>query len=138
MADEATLLIETHQPILMTVADGTGIAKGAILKLTDKMTAIINSGANDAVAGVAAAEKIANDGVTTIPVYRQGVFKFTGAAAISAGDAIGVSATANRLQVTTAASVSSAVLGCALEDCGGNAETFIGELRPGFNNAAYA
>ena len=39
MALETTLVIETGKPIFMTCADGTGIAKGAVLMLSDPMTA---------------------------------------------------------------------------------------------------
>ena len=44
MANEAQLYFETAQAIPFTVADGTGIEKGALLKLEDPMTAIIHSG----------------------------------------------------------------------------------------------
>jgi hypothetical protein len=36
MTQECTLVFETEKPIPMTCADGTGIEKGAILKLTDR------------------------------------------------------------------------------------------------------
>lgn len=58
MAHEAILKFETELPIPFTVANGTGIEKGAVLKLTDPMTAIITSGDEDQIAGIAAEEKI--------------------------------------------------------------------------------
>ena len=58
MALECTLIIETAPPIPFTVADGTGIEKGAVLKLTDPMTAATTTGDTDACAGIAAAAKL--------------------------------------------------------------------------------
>ena len=86
MALEWTLLTELEPPVGFTVADGTGIAKGALLKLADPMTAIINSGDIDQIIGVAAEEKIANDGKTKIAVYLRGIFLCTAGASITVGD----------------------------------------------------
>jgi len=58
MANETTLMVETELPVMFKCADGTGIEKGSILKLTESMTAIITSGQGDMVAGIAAEEKI--------------------------------------------------------------------------------
>lgn len=68
MANEHTLMTQKSFPISMTVANGTGIEKGSLLKLTDPNTAIIHSGENDPICGIAYTEKIANDGNTTIAV----------------------------------------------------------------------
>ena len=75
MAYEAILIYETELPIPFNVTNATGIEKGAILKLTDGMTAIINSGDENQFAGIAAEEKIASDGKTKLGVYRRGIFK---------------------------------------------------------------
>lgn len=89
MAREATLLIETHLPIMFTCADGTGIEKGSILKLSDPMTVALADGDTDIVAGIAAEEKIASDGKTSIAVYTGGIFNcYIGAAGCSVGDAL--------------------------------------------------
>ena len=86
MALETTLLIETHLPVSMTCADGTGIEKGAILKLTDPNTVAIADGDTDICAGIAAEEKIASDGKTSIAVYRGGRFRgLAGAAGVTVG-----------------------------------------------------
>lgn len=98
MANEAILRVETGLPINMTCADGTGIEKGTILKLTDPLTASASDGANDIVAGIAASEKIASDGTTSVAVYRQGIFDIKASGAISVGDPVGTSATANHVQ----------------------------------------
>lgn len=138
MADECTLIYETSIAIPFTVANATAIAKGAILKLTDPMTAIINSGAEDAIAGIAAEEKVASDGRTKLGVYRSGIFRGTSAAAITVGDVLSVSATANKLQASTKTSVNSKTIGISLETTGGADETFLFELKPASTPAAFA
>lgn len=75
MANEAVLIMEFLPPIMFTCADGTGIEKGTLLTLSDPMTVAATSADNDIFAGVAAEEKIANNGETKIAVYRAGVFK---------------------------------------------------------------
>lgn len=75
MANEAVLYIELEPPVLMTCANATGIEKGTVLKLADPMTVSATSADNDIVAGIAAEEKIASDGKTTIGVYLRGIFK---------------------------------------------------------------
>jgi len=135
MANEAVLRLETHKAINFKAASGTGIEKGAILKLTDPMTAIITSGANDAFAGIAQSEKLSSG--TSVAVFREGLFEMTSAAAIAVGDAVTTSATVNKIQTATALSVASAIIGVALEATTGADQTLIVEVRPGFNNKAY-
>lgn len=88
MANEAVLVFETHRAIPMTVADGTSITKGSVLKLTDPFTAIITSGSADTFAGIANADKIANDGVTTLGVFRRGIFRMYASGSIAVGDPV--------------------------------------------------
>jgi len=88
MAYEAViieLLGDRGDVITMNIADGTAIAKGAILQLTDNRTALI-SAADKPVAGIACSEKIANDGQTTIGVYTNGIFDLKDS---GAGGAVG-------------------------------------------------
>ena len=85
MADEATQFIETEHPIDFTVANATGILKGVVLQLNDPFTAIGVVADNSMVAGIAAADKIASDGVTKFAVYRGGIFRLTGSGTITAG-----------------------------------------------------
>ena len=76
MANEAViveLLGNRGDPVRYTCADATGISKGAILQLTDNRTAEA-SAADKPVAGIAAEEKVANDGATTITCYTIGIF----------------------------------------------------------------
>ncbi len=75
MADEAVIieLIGDGRPVRFTVADGTGIEKGTICKMTDPRTAIISDD-QGSFAGIAAAEKVASDGQTTLALYTEGIF----------------------------------------------------------------
>ena len=139
MANEATLMWETEVPIPFTVADGTGIEKGTLLKLTDPMTAIAHSGDEDPICGIAAEEKIANDGRTKIGVYMGGIFKMTTSAAVTIGQSVAASATANKVKAADATCINSKVVGIALGASGGDAETILVKLMPGSaNNNAYA
>ena len=78
--------------IRYTVADGTQISKGVLLKLTDPRTAILydvltTSGAVQA-AGIAAHDKEASDGSTSISVWTNGVFDMVASGAITVGNPV--------------------------------------------------
>jgi hypothetical protein len=75
MADEAVLIYELAPPIPFIVADGAGIEKGTVCKMADPMTASASSADNDIFGGIAAEEKVANDGKTKLALYRRGIFK---------------------------------------------------------------
>ena len=130
MANETTLMVETELPIMFKVADGATIEKGSILKLTESMTAIITSGQNDKVAGIAAEEKIASDGKLMIKVYMGGIFKGTAGASISVGAALMTDATANKIETATTGTGASG-LGYALEAPSGDNQTFMFVLKIG-------
>ena len=127
MANEAVLIIETQKPISMTCADNTGIEKGTILKLSDYFTVSASTGAVDIVGGIAATEKIANDGKTKIAVYRGGIFKVVASGTITVGKAVTTKGSNNL--VLAAAVNDENVLGIALETAA-EGESFLMELRP--------
>lgn len=135
MANEHVLLVETDIPISFTVADGTGIEKGTLLKFSDPDTAAAATADTD-IAGVAAYEKVANSGKTKLAVYRSGQFKATAAGSITAGNALAASGS-NLLKVATAADVGGKTVGIALETAS-DGETFKYDLKPGCNNTAYS
>ena len=136
MANEAKLVFETALPIPFTVANGTGIEKGTLLAISDLMTAAA-AVENDSIAGIAASEKIANDGNTKLGVYRQGIFRMaiSGAGALTVGTTVAASGS-NCIKTATAANVGSDILGIALET-GADTETILVELNIGANNNAY-
>lgn len=115
------------EPIRYTVADGVGIAKGTICTVIDPKTATASLNAGEAFAGIAATEKVASDGQTTLGLYTRGIFDLysPGNAAISAGQLVVISG-ANSVVL---ASVDNAeeqgdIVGKALEDSAeGVAET---------------
>ena len=118
MAFEAVLIHETAIAIPFTVANGTAIPKGTLLKLTDNMNAIITSGVGDKIAGVAAEEKVSGDGKTTLGVYMRGIFICTAGASITVGDLLMNNASAgavNEVIPATAAAVNTKVFAVALE-----------------------
>ena len=131
MALETTLVYETGVPIDFTCADGVGIEKGAVLVLSDPMTAATTTGDTDACAGIAAEEKIASDGRTSLPVYREGIFRgFAGAAGVTVGMAIITdSATGAANELVVAVVNSEHIVGIALESAT-DGQSFLFELKP--------
>lgn len=81
MANEAIiveLLGNGGDPVEYTVADGTGIAKGTVMKISsDPRTIAAATADGDLIVGIAASEKVANDGSTTLAVYTNGIFDLT-------------------------------------------------------------
>jgi len=141
MTQETTLVFETERPIPMTCSDSTGIEKGAILKIADPFTASLADGDADYIAGIAAEEKIANDGKVKIGVYRRGIFKGTaGAAGCTAGKSLMTyngTGDDNDIVDSTVAAIGGKTLGIALETAADN-ETVLFELNPGVGVNAFA
>ncbi len=135
MANEHTLFVEKTFDVGMTVTDGVGIEKGTLLEHADPNTVSKSAGANQVVGGIAMREKIADSGVTNISVKRGpgDQFKATASLAISAGDPIGSSATADNFVVSIVndANLSKMKrLGYALETVA-DGETILYELNIG-------
>jgi len=140
MANEATLVMEITPPINFTCADGTGIEKGAICKLSDPMTAALADGDEDYVAGIAKTEKIASDGKTKVAIYTDGIFKLTASGSITAGQTVATHASSggsNVVAAATATAVGCKTLGIAF-DTASEGESIRVMLRPGCNNTAYS
>lgn len=123
MANEAVivqLLGNGGDPIEVTVADGTAIAKGTLLKIADPRTASATSADGDKFIGIAAAEKVANDGSTTLAVYTHGIFDLKDS---GAGITVGTYVKVNGANVIATADEAGAqgdseVVGLALETAG--------------------
>ncbi len=118
MANEAViieLLGNGGDPVRYAVADGVTIEKGTLLKITDARTAIATAADNDPFAGIAAAEKVASDGSTTLAVYTHGIFDLKDSgAAITAGERVSIAGT-NTISKVAAADLLFADVGIALE-----------------------
>lgn len=131
MANEATLYVQTHQPINFTVADGATIEKGTWLALTDPMTAIAHSAANQPIAGIAYREKIASNGQTKLAVMRRGIIRATLSGSCTVGDALVMDASVNMVKTApNNITLSGAnIVGVALET-GTTAQTILMDLNP--------
>jgi len=137
MALETTLIHELEPAIPFTCADGVGIEKGALLILTDPMTVATTTGDTDEIIGIAAAEKVASDGRTKVPVYLRGVFRgFAGLAGVTVGLAlISDTATGAANELVVADVNSESVVGIALETAA-DTESFMFLLQPVSMNLA--
>jgi hypothetical protein len=117
MANEATLIFETGVAIPFTCS--AAIEKGALCSLAEGMACVTHDGTADVqFAGVAAREMTTTEiaaGNTTVPLYRQGIFKMTANAAIAVGAAVAFDAVANKIKTATDADVSSDIIGFALD-----------------------
>ena len=133
MANEAVIVDlgpNGGSPYQFTVADGATIEKGTLLKFTDPRTAAANSAIRDRFAGIAAAEKVASDGATTLAVYTEGIFDLNIVGGVVAGDTVILSG-ANTLRSGAGLTAASGEMfvGIALEDAAVTAETILVKLR---------
>ena len=131
MANELILQVRIEDPLPFTCADGTGIEKGALLKMSDPRTAAIASAALDKGAGVAAREKVVSDGRTEIGVFRRGWFLAYASGAINAGDPLQVGVVntyPNFVQAAGVTASGASLIGTALETAA-NGEQFLMELN---------
>lgn len=134
MAFEAVLVYRLSNPINFICTNSVGIEKGAILKISGSMTAYLTAGTSDVVAGVCAMEKIANDGITEVAVYRDGIFRCYISGNASIGDMVGtLSGNANYLSVLSYGSAisGSKIFGTMLESATTGQQKLV-ELRPAY------
>lgn len=136
MANECVMLTEDQPAYTFIAALATGFEKGAPLTLTSPMTATAAS-ADGFFAGIVKTEKVANVG-TSVSVYRSGLCKATSSAAITAGQGVAMTGSGNKFKPSTVSDTSSKVAGIALSTTSGDNETFILDIRPGANPAAYS
>lgn len=131
MANEAQLRLKLENSCPFTVADGTGIEKGSLLKVTDPRTAIIASGTGDALAGIAMREKVADSGRTELGVYRRGWFDMYVSGAVTVGQAVcSISGFPNYVMAAGETVSGAAILGTALET-GSNGEQILIDVNVG-------
>jgi len=131
MALECILIHELEPAVPMTVADDTGIEKGAVLILSDPNTAATTTGDADPCAGIAKNEKIASNGKVKLAVYKRGIFRgYAGAAGVTAGMAIITDTATGAANELVVADVNSEhIVGRALETAT-DGQTFLFELNP--------
>lgn len=98
------LLGNNGDRIPFIVADGSAIAKGDFLELADPMTVTAHAGNVDTpIVGIAAEEKVANDGKTLITGITNCIFKATTIAAGTAtlGDPVSMGNVAGQVDLST-------------------------------------
>lgn len=126
MANEAAIieLFNGGRPIRFTCSNTVTILKGTLLELSGDRTVIANTNDNKPVVGIAAHEKVANDGSTTISAYTDGIFDMLSDIGTDVvGTMMANSATENTLQTADAADLlQGSVVGKYLE-AGTNAGT---------------
>lgn len=129
MANEvAELLVEISLPFMMQVADSLAVPKGSILNLDSGLTVTIADTNEDVFGGIAAEEKIANDGKLQIGVYRDGWFKcVAGAGGVTIGLPVGIVALNAFTNTTSGDDIKGANYGLALETAA-DTEFFILDL----------
>ena len=105
MANEAIiveLLGNKGDPVRFTCADNTGIAKGTVMELTTPRTVKAVSAADKPLVGIAAEEKVADDGQTSISVYTNGIFQLKCATTqCEIGDTVSAAAGDNTIALGT-------------------------------------
>lgn len=144
MANEAVklaLLGDGGDPVRYTVANGTAISAGTLLHFRDPNTVIASQRDGDYFAGIAAADKEASDGATTIAAYTKGKFDLTCTStnkAISAGQLVKISG-ANLIDLwqppgpNQAGDNAGTIVGKALEDTGASSSEVIAVAVGVFN-----
>lgn len=108
------------QQVRYTIADGVSVSKGQVLYLTDPRTASGAALGSVAVAGVAAEDKIAGDGVTSISCYTQGIFEVRASGAILVGDSVMMDGSTPNTIEANSGLASGALVGRALETAAAN------------------
>lgn len=137
MANEITILWQLEPSVPFTCADGTGIEKGSLVKITDPFTVAITAADHDEVIGVTTEEKIANDGKVKVPVCMRAICKGTaGTAGVTVGASINSDAgTSAANKLADCAVNGENIVGRALETAAAT-ETFIFLLDPDTFNGA--
>lgn len=105
-------------PVRYTVADGTTISKGILLKFADPRTASAAVAKGDLFAGISAMDKEADDGATAITVWTNGIFEMQASLACVVGDFLTIAANGYVVPLIHAGSAASKayIVGYALEE----------------------
>ena len=131
VADPSALRIRTNDPIPFAVADGTAIVKGDVLQLTDPMTASAQ-GNGTKVAGIAARDKVANDGRTQLACFRRGFFDMKCSGAVNIGDPL--QAYNNDVMSMSVTASGASIIGTAMET-GADDEVIVVDVNVGAGGA---
>lgn len=128
MAHEAVLVVETGPPITFACDDSDSFEKGAFAVLEDEMKADphADDDTQSACAGIVASEKVANNGITHVSIYREGIFRAWCSGTVAIGSPIALSDTTNFFTFANGPSVSgSKIIGNILGAGGTNEQVLI-------------
>lgn len=128
MANEAILRQRKSNPSNFRILSTTAVEKGTICTMGDLLLCTVTSTRAAAVAGIAAREKIANDGRMSLALYTDGVFDMVASGSITVGAAVVTSAGGTN-KVEAAAVNDENILGRARETAS-DGETIQIELNP--------
>lgn len=121
MANEVAVIVEllgnAGDPLTVVVDNTIAVPKGTLMKITDNRVAAATAADNDPFIGIAAAEKVANDGSTCLAVYTHCVARLYASAAIAVGEVVSISG-ANAITKTAEADRIFSNVGVALEAIG--------------------
>lgn len=131
MANEATAInligSPPGEPITLDVADGSqgsDIAQGTLMEIDADYNVDEHDAAQEVFGGILAHEKEGGDGSTTVSVYTKGIFDMVTAEAITRGELVALSGTANKIQSHADTDVGDgAIVGKALESASAADET---------------
>jgi len=129
MADEAKLIVPYLPAITFTVANATAVEKGTSMMMTDPRTAVASNAIGAVWAGIAASEKIASDGNTSLGIFRHGIFRVTASGSVAVGDPACTSNAAAPNRFEKAATNEEDLVGTFLETAT-NGQTCLMELNP--------
>jgi len=134
MADEAIiveLLGNKGDPVRYTCDNAIGIAKGSVMELTSPRTVIQSTAVDRPIVGIAATEKVANDGQTSIAVYTNCIVQLKCVTTqCEIGDYVSASATDNQVTLSSTLDLEKGwSVGYALETIGTGATGMIRVLK---------
>ena len=131
MADKHELIVETQIPINFTKSTSEAVEQGAILKMTNPMTATIGTADGDICAGVVHTEVTAAEASPSVSLYRGGIFRATaGVAGVTIGEAIQMDAgTSPKNRLVDADINSEQIVGICLQTAS-SGNRFLYELMP--------
>jgi hypothetical protein len=115
MANEAILRYRKSNPEDYIISDTNGVEKGTLMALTDPRTCVAASSTGQRIAGILAREKIASDGRTRAPLYRDGTFDMRCSGTVVLGSKVCAMGHENYIRQAVSGDSGTAVLGVALE-----------------------
>lgn len=117
----AVLKQRRSNPTSFTVADGVAIPKGTLLELTNNRTAVAVSASGSVLAGIAARDKVASDGLTEMPVFTDGIFAMLVSGSATVGLAVSAGADVSSVTLAPVTRKGRMILGHALATGSDNA-----------------